>query len=71
MMEYKCRVAKVNDDKAVACLDTISFMLPRNLAIKHMLMRYYADKNQIRKALFMRMIFLLQDIKCGLKRQHF
>lgn len=52
MMEYKCRVAKVNDDKAVACLDTISFMLPRNLAIKHMLIRYYADKNQIRKALF-------------------
>lgn len=51
MMEYRCRRNMGEADVAAASLDTLSYMLPRSLTVKHLLMRHYANKHQIREAL--------------------
>lgn len=51
MMEYRCRESLGDTEAAVACLDTLSYMLPRSLTVKHLLMRHYAESNRIGEAL--------------------
>lgn len=51
MMEYRCLESLGETEAAVACLDTLSYMLPRSLTVKHLLMRHCVERNQIGEAL--------------------
>lgn len=62
-MESYCKRNEHGLYNAVSCLDTLTNMLPHNLTPKYKLMKYYAGKNQMQKALYYADDILSTDIK--------
>lgn len=50
-MEYYCKKRTGEMDTAAKTLDTLSYMLPHKLSVKHQLMHHYINHNKIQQAL--------------------
>ena len=71
LMAYRCRMRLGSPEAAVGSLDTLSYMLPRKLTVKYMLMNHYAARGNKEKAVRYAGEILAADVKVWSERAAF